>query len=168
MTLDRLKLIPRSVFIPYPEVERLALCHAYHLNVTDDLLPEALPILVDEIMQIIISVNPDLFQVHTLNFGRLLSQCETTGQGARKFQELVVLGLNRYINDIEMLRIGCREHADQYTTYEIQDNRKIAVVRVNPIFPTRDYEGILRREVQQAMEKGEFVPYKYLRVLGMC
>ncbi len=32
--------------------------------------------------------------------------------------------------------------------------------------PSRDFEAILRAEIEEALSKNEFVPYKYLRLIG--
>lgn len=41
-----------------------------------------------------------------------------------------------------------------------------ALVNIHTTKPTRDYEGILSREIEEAKRAGEFIPYKFLRAAG--
>lgn len=45
-------------------------------------------------------------------------------------------------------------------------NSQVYQIEIFTTKPSRDYIAILTKEVEEAMSKNEFVPYKYLRLIG--
>ncbi len=126
------------------------------------------PTLFNEGCQILISDNPDLNNVETSQMVDHLHRNLIPFNQYSFFRQHIVDSLKRPLTDIEHLRCMWREHANPHLTWELSDDQLLIIVKFTPVYPTRAYDELLRNAVNEAMANGEFVPYKYLRVLGLC
>lgn len=157
--------IPKAVCIPASDITEFIINFA-NMAGMGEVDSDGLVVLMKEVGEILTSTIPD--QPHpmldeTVNY---LIQRNVTFKQYIVFKQYFVRGVDSYLRQIEVLRTSWREHADPYLSYKY-DGQLLTIV-FNPVYPTRDFSGALLREIDQARLNNEFIPYKYLRVLGMC
>lgn len=162
--LDRIRL-PREIFIPNSSIMSIIKNNAEILDIDEG--TSLWDILVNESMLILISDNPDRLTIETPEMLDFISYNNNI-ERYRSYRHSFVAAARNYLTRVEQLRIAWKEHSDPYLTWGLSDDRIMIVVKFTPVYPTRNYDEILRREVNAAVEAGEFVPFKYLRVLGLC
>lgn len=162
------KGIPRVYPILLTELQSVILNYASVLNLEAHVLETAHDIILDEVYNILISKHPDRNVPETQNFLYFLFNNAVSLENFVQFKSGLMSALNRYLVNIEQISQLWKEHADPYLTWRISDDGLMLMVMFTPVYPARNFDEILRREVDAAVKAGEFVPYKYLRVLGMC
>lgn len=159
--------IPKTVCIPMSDITE------FILNFSDiagmgTLDEVGLAVLMKELFEIVISEQPDNPYPALEQTANFLISRNVTFKQFINFKQYIVASLETYLRQIDMLRTLWREHADPYLSYSVTEENKLLVISFNPIYPSRDFSGVLLREIEQARINNEFIPYKYLRVLGMC
>lgn len=162
--LDRIRL-PRELYFLNSSVMSVIRNNAEILNIMVD--GPLWDILVKESMLILISDNPDRLTIETPEMLDYVSHYGII-EHYHSYRQQFVSVLRNHISRIEQLRTAWKEHSDPYLTWGLSDDLVMIVIKYTPVYPTRNFDEILRREVKAAIEAGEFVPYKYLRVLGLC
>lgn len=162
------KDIPRLYPINLSELQAVILNFASILELEEQVLEAATPLIMEEVYNTLISSNPDRNVPETQNFLNFLVTQQVTIDRFIAFKNGLLTGLNRYLLHIENLVQMWKEHANPYLTWRYSDDHFMLLVIITPVQPNRNFDEILRREVTAAVEAGEFVPYKFLRVLGMC
>ena len=157
--------IPKAVCIPKFDIVEFITNFTNMMGV-GEIDSDGLVVLMKEVGEILASEIPD--QPHplldeTVNY--LINRNVTFKQFV-VFKQYLIKGLEPYLRQIEVLRTAWREHANPYLCYKYDD--KLLTIGFNPVYPTRDFSGALLREIEAARSNNEFIPYKYLRVLGMC
>jgi hypothetical protein len=157
--------IPKAVCIPKFDITEF-IANFSNMAGMGEIDSDGLVVLMKEVGEILTSDTPD--QPHpmldeTVNY--LIARNVTFKQFV-VFKQYLIKGLDSHLRQIEILRAAWREHADPYLRY-IYDDALLTII-FNPVYPTRDFSGILLREIEEARLNNEFIPYKYLRVLGMC
>lgn len=159
--------LPREIYIAYKELKAVAVLEGE--NISGGLDSETFwNILFKECCLILIADNPDLAQIETTEMITHLSTQNISPTDYVTFRRHFVEAMRRPLTDIERLRSIWREHANPYLTWKLSDDQCLVIIKFTPVYPTRDYDAILRNVVKDAIANGEFVPYKYLRVLGLC
>lgn len=162
--LDRIKL-PREIYISNSEFLSILDTYGYLLNISRE--QPYWKTLIDESLKILISDNPDTATIESSEMAQFLLH----HADIKRYQEYryrFVSAARMYLIQVEQLRVLWRDHTNPYLTWHLSDDHKLIIIRFNPVYPARDYDAILRKEVNAAIEQGEFVPYKYLKVLGLC
>lgn len=164
--IDSIRL-PREIYIAYKELKAVAELEGERIS--GGLNGEVFwNVLFKECCLILIADNPDFAQVETPEMMHYLSTSDVTPLDYAQFRRRFVEAMKRPLNDIERLRSVWREHANPHLAWKLSDDQCLVIIKFTPVYPTRDYDGILRNTVKEAIANGEFVPYKYLRVLGLC
>lgn len=161
--LNRIKL-PREIYISHKEFLSILDVHGYLVGITKG--HPYWNMLIDESLKILISDNPDVVTIETCEMAQYLMHC--TNQHYQEYRYRFVAAARPYLIQIEHLRLLWKDHTNPYLTWHLSDDQHLIIIKFNPVYPARDYDAILRREVTAAIEQGEFVPYKYLKVLGLC
>jgi hypothetical protein len=125
-------------------------------------------VLFNESCQIMLSDNPDVITIETAEMSDHFIYNNLSFAQYSEFRKRLVDALKLPLTDIERLRSVWREHADLHLTWRVSEDQLLVIIKFTPIYPSRDYDTILRTVVNEAITSGEFVPYKYLRVLGLC
>ena len=164
-TIIKHDTIPKAVCIPKFDIVEF-ITNFTNMAGMGEIDSDGLVVLMKEVGEILTSDTPD--QPHpmldeTVNY--LIARNVTFKQFV-VFKQYLIKGLDSHLRQIEILRAAWREHADPYLRY-IYDDALLTII-FNPVYPTRDFSGILLREIEEARLNNEFIPYKYLRVLGMC
>lgn len=150
------------------ELQAVILNYASVLQLEEHILDAAQPLIMEEVYNTLISSNPDNKVPETQPFLEFLVANQVSLEHFIYFKNGLLTALNRYLTNIENIIQLWKEHANPYLTWRISDDQRMLMIMFTPVLPTRNYDEILRREVQAAVNAGEFVPYKYLRILGMC
>lgn len=84
----------------------------------------------------------------------------------RLFKNKITTLFKKEILDISRIEDLWKEHANTYLTYYFNDTKDMIWIVFHPVQSCRQLETILRQEIDAALERNEFVPYKYLRLIG--
>ena len=157
--------IPKVVCIPVTDVTEFIINFAAMAGM-GEIDSEGLVVLMKEVGAILASDIPD--HPHpvldeTVNY--LITRNVTFKQFV-VFKQCLIRGLENHLRQIDILRTTWREHAEPYLNHEY--DTRLLYINFNPVYPTRDFSGALLREIVEARLNNEFIPYKYLRILGMC
>lgn len=162
------KDIPRLYPILLSELQAVILNYASVLQLEEHVLNAAKLLIMEEVYNTLISTNPDRKVPETQNFLNFLVAQQVTLESFIEFKNGILVGLNRYLIQIENIVQMWKEHANPFLTWRYSDDGHMLLIIITPVMPTRNFEEILRLEVTAAVEAEEFVPYKFLRILGMC
>ena len=127
-----------------------------------------LTVLMKEVAEIIVSNDPDTIYPILENTASYLLARDVTFKQFTVFKQYILKAIDEQLRQIEIIRSNWREHADPYLSYSFSEDNLFLTITFNPVYPSRDYAGVLMKEVEKARANNEFIPYKYLRILGMC
>lgn len=159
--LPRYELIPTAVLMD--SVEKLQYLLGFEYK-------EDSPwnqILSQEILLILIRDVDDYRIPETEELVELYLNQQITHEQYKTFKQSVVGHLGYYVKRIIELRYMWREHCDIHINVKPTENAANIMLVVVPIVTTPNLHTLLLDEVKKIQDSGGFVPYKYLRIVGL-